>query len=225
MDSTQNNVPRIKVPTKTKEELGYALANHVHQSIEAELSSQELFHLAVSGGSTPAPFFEALARIELPWERVHIWFCDERSVPPEHEDSNYRLLKTHLLDHLETAPIVHRMQGEAKDLPAEARRYDRLLAETVPEGLDYVALGMGDDGHTASLFPEGEEPEGRCGVTQHPDGSQRLSLSSDFINQSHIKALLIQGENKKNVLTHAKQDGNSNTFPILRVIDDTMVFN
>jgi 6-phosphogluconolactonase len=110
--------------------------------------------LGLSGGSTPRPAYEALAAGPLeepvPWNRVHVFFGDERAVPPDHPESNYRMASEALLRRVSVpAGNVHRMEAEAADAEAAAQRYAALL----PGALDVLVLGVGADGHTASLFP------------------------------------------------------------------------
>ncbi len=112
------------------------------------------FRLAVPGGRSVAGLFDRLAReperSRVDWTRVTLLFADERAVPPDHADSNYRLARVALLDPLgDPLPRVRRMRGEAADLEAAAREYDAELA--VPA--DLIVLGLGEDGHVASLFP------------------------------------------------------------------------
>jgi 6-phosphogluconolactonase len=119
-------------------------------------ASTGTFRVALSGGSTPKRMHELLAamgREALPWDRVELWFGDERTVPPDHADSNYGMAKRTLLDPLRLTK-VHRMEGE-RDPVAAAADYERELvgAAGAPPVLDLVFLGMGPDGHTASLFP------------------------------------------------------------------------
>ncbi len=107
--------------------------------------------IALTGGTTPGPVYRALALLpDLPWSAVDLFFGDERAVPPDDPESNYRMVAETLLAH---APIpagqVHRMEAEREDLAASAAAYARLL----PPVLDILLLGMGPDGHTASLFP------------------------------------------------------------------------
>jgi 6-phosphogluconolactonase len=119
--------------------------------------------VALSGGSTPRGMYErlaALGRASLDWSRVVFLWSDERSVPPDHPDSNYRLAREALLEPLAIPDgQVYRMRGEADDIEAAAREYESTLAALtgIPPGhgvpqLDLVLLGLGSDGHTASLF-------------------------------------------------------------------------
>ncbi len=107
--------------------------------------------LGLSGGSTPGPVYERLASVpDLRWSDVHVFFADERGVPPDHPDSNYALARRCLLDAVPVPEAqVHRMQAEREDIDAAAREYEAEL----PLRLDLLVLGIGADGHTASLFP------------------------------------------------------------------------
>jgi 6-phosphogluconolactonase len=119
-------------------------------------TGQRDFHVALSGGSTPKRMHEILAamgRDALPWDRVVLWWGDERTVAPDHPDSNYGMAKRTLIDPLRLTR-VHRMEGEREPAAAAAAYEQLLLAEVgTPPALDLVFLGMGPDGHTASLFP------------------------------------------------------------------------
>jgi 6-phosphogluconolactonase len=109
---------------------------------------------ALSGGETPRPAYELLAREKgVDWSRVDIFWIDERAVAPDDDRSNYKWAKKSLLDHV-TGARVHRMPGESKDLAGAAKDYEKLLLASLPTGgFDVAVMGIGDDGHTASLFP------------------------------------------------------------------------
>jgi 6-phosphogluconolactonase len=107
-------------------------------------------HIALAGGSTPRRAYELAAAAERDWSRAHAWWGDERCVPPDDERSNYRLAREALLDRLGTPPTVHRVQSELEP-EAAAAAYDAELEHVT---LDLVLLGLGPDGHTASLFPD-----------------------------------------------------------------------
>jgi len=108
------------------------------------------FHLALAGGTTPKRAYELLAARPLPWPRVQFWFGDERCVAPDHPDSNYAMARSALFERaFLPAANVHRMRGELLDREAAAREYEAAL----PPKLDLLLLGIGPDGHTASLFP------------------------------------------------------------------------
>ncbi len=124
----------------------------------AMIASRGPCHIALSGGSTPKRMFQILAergRKALAWDNVELWWGDERCVPPDHPDSNYGMTKQFLIDPLGLdAATIHRIAGE-RDPDAAAADYERELVAALgtPPVLDLVLLGMGPDGHTASLFP------------------------------------------------------------------------
>jgi len=106
--------------------------------------------VALSGGHTPEPVYRRLAELALPWERVSLFFGDERAVPPDDERSNFRMVRAALLDRIAVAPrAAHRMEAERENLDRAADDY----ADLLPARLDLLLLGIGEDGHTASLFP------------------------------------------------------------------------
>jgi 6-phosphogluconolactonase len=106
-------------------------------------------HIALSGGSTPGAAYELAAQLHPDWSGAHVWFGDERAVAPSDSRSNYRLVRTTLLDSLSRPPEVHRVRGERPPEEAAALYHDELEGVT----LDLALNGIGSDGHTASLFP------------------------------------------------------------------------
>src|SRR5262245_27482506 len=126
-------------------------AGWIAAAVRDTLAAQPRCALALSGGRTPRLTNERLAqRSDLPWSAVDLFFSDERGVPPDHPDSNYGMTRRTLLDRLPPpGPRVVRMEAERADRESAARDYERRL----PGRLDVLVLGMGLDGHTASLFP------------------------------------------------------------------------
>lgn len=163
----------------------------------------ERLTLALSGGSTPKVYHRALvARSdELDWSRIHILWSDERAVPPDHEHSNYRMAKETLL---ERVPLpdqnVHRIEADDGDHVRAAKAYETVLQQTSEGVVDIVLLGMGDDGHTASLFP-GREPEetGLVLAASAPAESpieHRITFSYEAIARARNVITLISGGKK-----------------------------
>lgn len=118
------------------------------------------FHLALAGGRTPERLYRRLAGMDLPWNRLHIWFGDERAVPPDDPDSNERMSREALLDHVPIPPgQIHPMRPAVTTIRHDAAAYRRELSRWAPRDpagwpiFDLVLLGLGADGHTASLFP------------------------------------------------------------------------
>ncbi|MGH7582652.1 MAG: 6-phosphogluconolactonase [Gemmatimonadales bacterium] len=133
----------------TSSQFAARAAQEIAARIDGAVGAHGACALAVSGGRTPIPVFHRLAAEAIPCRQVALYFADERAVPPDHEDSNYGMVRRELLDRLPVAPRVFRMEGERTDTDAAARTYENLL----PPALDVLVLGIGPDGHTASLFP------------------------------------------------------------------------
>ncbi|MEM9326802.1 MAG: 6-phosphogluconolactonase [Bacteroidota bacterium] len=170
-------------------------------------AGKERVTIALSGGSTPKLLFDLLAAAPktLDWSKLHFFWGDERCVPPDHEESNYKMTFDHLLSHIDMpAENIHRVRGEADPVTEADRSGKELLAFcTVVNDLpsiDLNILGMGDDGHTASIFPHQMEllaAEQLCAVATHPTSDQkRVTLTGPVINNSHTVAFLVTGEKK-----------------------------
>jgi 6-phosphogluconolactonase len=148
---------------------------------------------------------EALAcSSAVPWLAVHVFFGDERAVPPDHPDNNYRMAKESLLDRVPIPPSqVHRMQAEHPDRDAAARNYETVL----PESLDVLVLGIGEDGHTASLFPGAEslrESTRRVIPVIGPKPPpERLTLTSPPILAARYCLMLAAGAGKADAVSRA----------------------
>jgi 6-phosphogluconolactonase len=159
-------------------------------------------HIALSGGSTPALAYRLAALAD--WSRAHLWWGDDRCVPPDDERSNYRLAKESLLDRVTAQPDVHRIRGE---LPADeaAALYDRELEGVV---LDLALNGLGPDGHTASLFPGSAAVDvvDRRAVAA-PAGFEpfvdRVTMTIPVLNASRSVLFLVTGADKAEVVRRA----------------------
>ncbi len=173
-----------------------------------QLKNKNQVNLCLSGGSTPKALFSYWAenhKKDIPWSKVRLFWGDERCVPPEHEESNFGMTKKYLLDEIDIPQEnVFRILGE-NDPVEEAYRYGVILDDVLPlvNGLpsfDIMMLGLGDDGHTASIFPHQIhlwESEGNCVVATHPiSGQKRVSLTGRIINNSQIITFLVTGAGK-----------------------------
>jgi 6-phosphogluconolactonase len=181
-------------PERYVQEAAAALAAHVSSVVREHGECR----LGLSGGGTPQPIYRALAaREDVDWSRIRFFFGDERSVGPEDDRSNYKMVREALLDPVGAAPEhVARIQGERP--PAEARdAYEHDLGD---RPLHVLLLGMGGDGHTASLFPGqplNAESDARVLVTQSPVApTTRISLSLRAINEAAQVILLVAGGGK-----------------------------
>lgn len=159
-------------------------------------------HVALSGGSTPRPAYEAAARLAPDWSRVEVWWADERCVPPSDERSNYRLVRESLLDRLDRgAAIEHRIRGEVP--PDQAA--DLYEAELKGVVFDLVLLGLGADGHTASLFPNDpalDELRRRAVPVRRAD-ADRVTLTIPVLNAAETVVFLVAGEEKAPAVARA----------------------
>lgn len=200
--------------------LSRAAADDFAAIVRDAVAARGACHVALSGGSTPERLFKLLAaagREALPWDRVELWWGDERTVAPDHKDSNYGMAKRALLDPLgistgADAAHVHRMAGERADHDAAARDYERTLTAALgaPPVLDLVLLGMGPDGHTASLFPGTPAlDEAARFVVANPVDSPvthgatvRITLTAPAINAARHVRFLIGGADKADSLAH-----------------------
>lgn len=196
--------------------LSAAAADELLAIAAAAVAERGVAHVALSGGSTPKRLFQLLAqkgRDAAPWDHIQLWWGDERSVGPEHADSNFRMTKENLLDPLKLTRF-ERIEGEVE--PADgAKRYGDKLAKLAPaEGqwpvFDYVMLGMGPDGHTASLFPNSPALDNVTDVvvanpvdsplTKGP--TTRITLTAPALNWGRQIRFLVAGADKAEPLWH-----------------------
>jgi 6-phosphogluconolactonase len=186
-------------------------AAYIAERIRQAVRKRGTCSLVLAGGDTPRGVYERLAGMQaagaLPWERVRLFWGDERFVPRDHPSSNYRMVREALLDRV-GPPNVFPMPTQAVDERQAARQYERLLRGLFPGAafpvFDLVLLGLGADGHTASLFPGGPECEERrrwCVASRAPlPPIQRLTLTLPVLNASRAVAFLVSGESKRPAL-------------------------
>jgi 6-phosphogluconolactonase len=192
------------------QQLAETLAADVAAALRDAIDSQGVATLVVSGGRSPVAFFESLAQQQLPWSRVVISLADERWVPVNHATSNESLVRRHLLRGPAAEARFIGLYQVASSLEQAALKADQVLSELPP--IDVLVLGMGDDGHTASLFPgspnlsEALQSEGgrRCLSMQAPsEPRQRLSMTLSLLASARLPLLAIQGAAKLATLAEA----------------------
>ncbi|AYN67807.1 6-phosphogluconolactonase [Euzebyella marina] len=189
---------------KDKQEVAAEFSNFFADKV----NESDSLHVALSGGSTPKIVFDVLARefgSDLDWNKVHFYWGDERCVPPTDDESNYKMTVEHLLSKIEIPEEnIHRIKGE-NEPKGEAVRYSEVIEQYLAESngipaFDLVILGMGDDGHTASIFPHEIDlwhSEKTCEVAVHPDsGQRRITITGKIINAAATVAFLVTGEGK-----------------------------
>jgi 6-phosphogluconolactonase len=202
------------------------MAHHLGQKF-LELSLNEVpANIALSGGNTPKAIFEILAhdfKNKIDWTNLRFFWVDERCVPPSHHESNFGMTREHLFDQVATkADHIFRIKGELS--PEEAADdYIEVLDEEVPllddfPQFDLVLLGLGDDGHTASIFPHQMglwESENYCELAQHPlSGQFRITLTGQVINQARQIMVVVTGKGKAEIVKEViEQTGNYESYP------------
>jgi 6-phosphogluconolactonase len=201
------------------ESLARGAAARVAELARESIGARGLFAVALSGGSTPRRVYELLAGAEfrgsIDWPNVHVFFGDERMVPPDHAESNYRMAREALLSKVDVPPEnVHRIDGVG-DAAANASAYESelrgLFGDVEWPRLDQVLLGMGDDGHTASLFPGTEVlKEQRLWVAPNwveKLGAWRVTLTAPAINAARRVTFLVTGSAKAERLREVLKGG------------------
>jgi len=182
---------------------------------QTAMCDRGVFRVALSGGNTPRRAYELLAeeprRLAIPWKDVFVYFGDERCVPPDDEQSNYRMARKAFLDKVPIPPAnVHRIRGEA-DPGVAANNYASIIRTDLadPPRLDLVLLGLGPDGHTASLFP-GSPPDLHDSVLvravfAQSQGMWRVTMTPKLINLGRTVAFAVEGAEKADILAKVLQ--------------------
>lgn len=224
MDTSERQLRVLSDPQAVAQEA----AAHLVDCAQRAVADHGRFVLALSGGSTPQRLYELLAseewQVRLPWEAAHVLWADERCVPPDHPDSNWRMVQESLLSKLSVPPgSVHRMWGE--DDPSIAADAHDLLLQCLlgpTPRLDLAILGMGADGHTASLFPGTaalDEAE-RLVVANHVAalGAWRLTMTYRLLNAAADVVFLVTGAQKAEALRRVlHSSGDVEALPAARV--------
>ena len=215
-------------PAKLAEAIAVELKKASKQAHEAG----RRFNLVLAGGSTPRAVYQFLARPEfkssIAWDCIHFFWGDERCVPSDHEDSNYCMARETLLDPLDIPQEnIHRIRGE-NDPTAETTRYaEEIKNNLTPQPgetprFDWILLGLGTDGHTASLFPGAqpiEDPSGLCAVAIQPQsGQKRISLTSRVFNHAKRVSFIVTGKSKGQVVADILNESpKSKNYPAAQV--------
>lgn len=199
-DSRRN----LFIGASTEEAIQFATEHWVHTA-KRSILQRGRFAVALSGGSTPKAIYTELAKVEdLDWKKVFLFWSDERSVPPDHPDSNYKMA----MEFFQKVPIptsqIFRMVAES-DIENNARRYEDKIHHVLKQDLfDLVMLGIGEDGHTASLFPNTQalNEKDRLVVANHVPhlNTNRMTFTFPCINKSHEIALYALGAQKQTII-------------------------
>lgn len=199
-------------------------AARILSAAEAAIAERRRFTLALAGGSTPRAVYALLAEKQAAWDRWIVFWSDERCVPPDSPDSNYGMARAALLSQLKAAPIAFRMHGEA-DPAWAAKIYEAAVRANVPPAdagglpaFDLLLLGLGDDGHTASLFPHtaplGERERLVLSNVAPKPPVQRLTFTPPLINAARAVLFLVSGAAKAAALAAVlAEEGDDHALP------------
>lgn len=205
---TTKVVPGMLIAVQTADDVAREASTRMAKSLREAIEARGSATLALSGGETPKAAYAKLAKEpQIEWSKVHVFWVDERAVPPTDAQSNYRWAKETLLDPAKISDEnVHRMGADGKDLEQAAREYQSLLETKVRPGpggvpsFDVMVLGIGDDGHTASLFPGNAAVDVTdrwvLAIGETPGREPRLTLSAPVIEQARAAFILAVGAKK-----------------------------
>lgn len=219
---------------KDKAQLHDDLAQTLIAAAFHAIEERGIFHLALSGGSTPEPFYMNLVIDPrwrgIPWQKTHLWLVDERCVPDSDDRSNWKMIRETLADHV---PLKNRQMHPMPVMQADAgSAYERELREVILGQahsdalpmLDFVLLGMGDDGHTASLFPDSPALQERVKLVTHNEGPTvkppiRLTMTYPLLKVAKSIALLVTGNGKapmlQTIARHLQEHGpDARKYPV-----------
>ncbi|PZO09366.1 MAG: 6-phosphogluconolactonase [Leptolyngbya foveolarum] len=202
-----------------------ALIERAHQimveTIKTAIAKRDRATVALSGGSTPKPLYESLVNADIPWEKLYVFWGDERYVPHDHPKSNARMTSEAWLNHVAIPEEnIFRVPTSAQAPAADAAKYAKTLRDFFKSDevavIDFVLQGMGDDGHTASLFPftEALDVRDRLVTIGNHDGDPRITFTVPLINQARKIVFLVSGENKQKALSQVfSPDANDHEYP------------
>ena len=213
----------------SRDEASDTLSEHLSRVITHGVSERDEVALVVSGGSTPKPMFQMLGERDLPWERVTLVPSDERRVPLDHPDSNEAMIRRELTQGRASTAQVFSYQDVSACMETALANINRRLSQ-LPLPFDAVVLGMGDDGHTASLFPDAPDIENALGsedlciFQEIPRlSAPRLSLTVKALLNSRTIDLLFFGEEKRRVYEQACESGPPIQYPVRAVLHQSEV--
>ena len=200
--------PSHTVQRTTSDEVAFAARDWFVERTKQAIAERGKCLVSLSGGSTPKRLYELLSQLEpgaIDWPKVHLFWGDERDVPLDHVDSNYRMVKQSLLDRLgDCKPVVHRIPTGGQPADQAAREYElkmREFSRGAPFHFDVVLLGLGDDAHTASLFPEtlALSVSDRWVAANYVEklSATRVTLTAPILNEARNVAFLVCGPSKQ----------------------------
>lgn len=195
----------------------------VLSKMQAAIQERGRCTIALAGGGTPKPLYEAIATQNLPWDKIHVFWGDERYVPPDHPDSNQGMARSAWLDKVDLPSAnIHPMPTDSANPATDAQKHEEELREFFPVGVgefpsfDVILLGIGDDAHTASLFPHTDalQIQDKLVTVGNKDGQPRITFTAPLINHAHCVIFLVAGASKRPALAQIfATDADPMTYP------------
>lgn len=216
------------IKTSSQEQFVKIVCETIKEKANKHIKEKGRFTFVLSGGLTPKIIFDELAsnyKDSIEWSKVYFFWLDERCVEPNHKDSNYKLAYDHLISRLQSLGKVERIKGEINQSLAVKEYKERLLNffEFNKVKFDFVLLGMGIDGHVASLFPNSAEikkvKDLVLATKKTYDGYKRITLGLNLINMITFKMLLVRGKEKLRVLNLKDE-----SLPINKISNKQVVY-
>ena len=225
--------PNIRIFTKP-EIMADSLAEEFYRYVNNQFITKNTLYIALSGGTTPLLFFNNLSQFDqqktnkVDWKRIHFFWGDERCVPPSHEESNFGSANKVLFSLINIPESnIHRIEAE-NDPEKEAERYSQMILQLVPSKngipiFDWIFLGVGDDGHTASIFPDQIDivnSQKICCVSVHPESKQqRITLTGTVINMARRVTFMATGLEKQEIISNIiNHEAPSKKYPAAKII-------
>ncbi len=218
-----------EIEVNSENEFVGEVCKYIEECANENIEKYGSFTFVLSGGRTPKKIFQELAKNyenSIDWTKVHFFWLDERCVSPDHKDSNYKLAYDHLISKLCKVGSIHRIKGELE--PSEAARdYKKDILSFFDNRkiiFDFILLGMGEDGHVASIFPNSEELEHKeqlvMATKNKYTGYYRVTLGLDVIKSAKFKLLMARGEKKKAIVKLRKS-----SYPVNLIESDIVIFD
>ena len=192
------------------------------KKIQTAINKKGICTIALAGGSTPKPIYENIAQANLPWKKIHVFWGDERYVLPTHPDSNYKMTQEAWLSKVDIPESnIHPIPTDGENPQADAAKHNQELSDffALNEEIacfDLILLGMGDDGHTASLFPYTDALQvcDRLVTVGNKGDNLRITLTVPVINNANCVIFLVSGANKQEALIEVfNKEADSNQYP------------
>lgn len=207
------------------------LTQRIQEAAETAIHQSGVFHLALPGGLSPIPLFHKLAfhSSSFPWQRTHIWLTDERCVPFNHSASNFGSLMNNLLNYVKLPYVnIHPIPVNLIQCNEAAKAYEHhIQAHLVNSSIDFIVLGVGQDGHTASLFPNQKSLDEMDrlvidavkGRDPQREDNRRVSLTYKAFKQAKELAVVVRGEGKREVMDQIRhgREANGRKYPVVRL--------